>query len=196
MNKPTVIVLAAGTSSRMGSENKLLLDYRGLPLIKHTVSAIIAAEPQELIVVTGFEEQLVTQALAGLRMKTVYNPDFQKGMTSSIQAGVQQASGNGYMICLGDMYAISSDQYRSMMDFFQMQLQQDEQCICLPAYRETKGNPVIFSAAYRDEILRNTDPEGCKSIVQQNRSHVKHIEFTSDHILKDVDTPEEYRSIS
>ena len=94
------IVLAAGSSRRMG-KNKLLLPYKGRPLLAYVVGNILAAKLGSVIVVTGHEAELIGEALKGLPVKLVHNPRYEEGMTSSIQTGVAAAAdGEGYMICL------------------------------------------------------------------------------------------------
>lgn len=193
MNNPSAIVLAAGTSSRMGAPNKLLLDFNGMPLVRHVVARIIAGNPSETIVVTGHQQDEVREALAGLPVSFVHNPDFEQGMTSSIKAGVAPATGTGFMICLSDMYAMSPASYSELMAFFLARLATDPLSICLPFYHGERGNPVIFSSAFRDEILSHPEPEGCRKIVQDNAEHLYKLQITSPEILQDLDTPEDYQ---
>jgi molybdenum cofactor cytidylyltransferase len=193
MNNVSAIVLAAGTSSRMGAPNKLLLDFNGAPLVRHVVMRIVASSPFETIVVTGHQEEQVIQALAGLEVSFVHNSRFEEGMTSSIQAGVAVARGEGFMICLSDMYAMSAARYQELMEFFQEKLVDDKMTICLPFHDGKRGNPVIFSAGYRHEILSHPDPEGCRKIVQENSVHLQKLQTASSEILQDLDTPQDYQ---
>jgi molybdenum cofactor cytidylyltransferase len=193
MNNPSAIVLAAGTSSRMGAPNKLLLDFDGIPLVRHVVTRIVASEPFETIVVTGHQYVDVKNALTGLNVTFVHNPDFEQGMTSSIKAGVAIAKGTGFMICLSDMYALPSVRYRELMEFFLAKLTKDDFSICLPFYKGERGNPVVFSSAFREAILRHAEPEGCRKIVQDNAEHLYKLNITSSEILQDLDTPDDYQ---
>ena len=193
MNNPSAIVLAAGTSSRMGTPNKLLLDFNGVPLVRHVVMRILDSNPYETIVVTGYQEEQVMKSLAGLDLSFVHNPRYEQGMTSSIQAGVAVARGEGFMICLSDMYAMNAERYKELMQFFMKRLPDDELTICLPFYEGKRGNPVIFSTAFREEILNHQDPEGCRKIVQDNSAHLYKLQMASPEVLKDLDTPEDYR---
>jgi molybdenum cofactor cytidylyltransferase len=193
MNNPSAIVLAAGTSSRMGTPNKLLLDFNGVPLVRHVIKEIIESKPFETIVVTGHEEREIRQALTGLDLMFVHNPDFEQGMTSSIKAGVALAKGTGFMICLSDMYALSAIHYSELISFFLSRLATDKLSICLPFYKEERGNPVIFSAAFREQILSHPEPEGCRKIVQHNAKHLYKLQMASPEILQDMDTPDDYQ---
>ncbi|MEO5995883.1 MAG: nucleotidyltransferase family protein [Chitinophagaceae bacterium] len=191
----TAIVLAAGLSTRMGINNKLLLYYRNKTVIANIVESILDAGIKDIIVVTGHEADLVKYVLATFPVKFEHNPRYAEGMTTSIQQGINAARGNGYMICLSDMLTITATEYTFLRDAFEETLSIDSKCICLPRYRNEIGNPVIFSAFYREAILQNQQPEGCKNIVQSNKEHLFYLEMDTSHILNDFDYPEEYQKL-
>ena len=95
----TAIQIAAGLSSRMRGPNKLLQEVgEGKTLVQHTFGELIASFVDEVIVVTGRDTDLVSYELRALsdensehRTSLVFNPDFEKGMTTSIQAGLKLA---------------------------------------------------------------------------------------------------------
>lgn len=191
----TAIVLAAGYSRRMG-RNKLLLTYKGRPLLAHVVECILAAKVGRVVIVTGFEADLVTSTVTGMDVQIVHNPDHEKGMTSTIQAGVAAADGEGYMICLSDMPYISPGEYKVLRNAFHQQYAKDKACIIQPSYDNQIGNPVTFSAAWRQDILDNTDPEGCKNIVRRHQENVYRVEMLTPAILQDIDWQDDYDRLS
>jgi molybdenum cofactor cytidylyltransferase len=191
----SALVLAAGTSQRMGTQNKLLLPYRDTTILAWTVGNLLAAGLEEVIVVTGHEEAAVRETIAGLPIHIVYNPAYATGMTSSIREGVRRARGSGYMICLSDMVLITPEEYAFLKKAFEIRYEQDSRCICVPEYQGQKGNPVLFSSFYREAILEHTPPEGCKEIVRSHPEHIHRIEMPTDHVLKDIDHPEDYRAL-
>ena len=192
----SAIVLAAGSSKRMGSINKLLLPYKSKTVLATVAENIIASGIKEIIAVVGYESEKVKEALADLPVLFAENREYEKGMTTSIQKGVLHATGNGYMICLTDMATITAEEYAFMKNNFDEQIQINPKCICLPRYKNEKGNPVIFSAYYREAILQHKDPEGCREIVQSNKEHVYWIEMNDAHILEDLDYPEDYEKLN
>src|SRR4051812_43563463 len=103
----SAIVLAAGLSQRMGNINKLLLKYNGKTIIETTLENILASEVDEVIVVTGYEDEKVKDVMKLLPVTITYNEDYAKGMTTSIQCGIEGAKESGYMICLADMFMIT-----------------------------------------------------------------------------------------
>jgi len=191
----TSILLAAGSSRRMGDSNKLLLPYKGSTILAATAEQILSSGIGELIVVTGHQAAAVEQALSHLPVRFAHNPLHEEGLTSSIRAGVLLAEGQGYMICLSDMVLITSEEYTLLRQTFETHCSRDERCILQPVYRGEKGNPVIFSSFYRDAILQHGEKEGCKEIVRSHSDHLYTVDMPADHVLRDLDYPDEYRAL-
>lgn len=204
----SVIVLAAGLSRRMGKANKLLLPLGEKTIVETTLSNIIAAELGETLVIVGHEAEAVRfqisdvgfQVLgvnlenANFQGQIVTNPRYEMGMTTSIQTGVAAANADslGYMICLSDMPFITPAEYGYLKNEFLTHLATDKQAIVQPVFKEKRGNPTIFSAFYKKDIVTLTYTEGCKPIVQNNKNHVYLVEMPTDTVLRDIDVKEEY----
>ncbi len=189
----SAIVLAAGLSTRMGGVNKLLLPFKGKTVIVTVVENIINSGIEEVIVVTGNNADKVQNLIKHLPVKIIYNDDFKKGMTSSIQKSVSIAQGDSFMICLGDMPFVTHEDYLQISIFFKKQRQLNEACICIATHKNKRGNPVIFSSFYKEAILTHTDMEGCKEIISTNKLNVYNVEMKCENILKDIDTVDDYK---
>jgi molybdenum cofactor cytidylyltransferase len=188
----SAILLAAGSSRRMGASNKLLLPWQGHTIVASTATNLLAAGLHEIIVVTGFEAPAIVDALKGLPLQFIHNPAYEEGMTSSIRAGVRQATGSGYMVCLADMVMISPTEYAHLASAWEKRYTLDDHCIGVPEYQGQKGNPVILPATLRENILSHPEKEGCRDLVRLHHPHHLHIPMPTDHILKDIDRPEDY----
>ncbi len=185
-------MLAAGASSRMGAVNKLLLPLGESTVLEQTLAAALASEADEVWVVTGHESERVEAVLQPLGVRIVYNPTYEKGMTSSIQAGVRVSGTNtgAYLICPGDMPYLKPAHINLLIRQFNSK--NDQPCILAPVYNGKRGHPVLFSKHFHDEILAHDDPDGCKSIIQRHAGQLMLIEIENDGILHDIDTPEAY----
>jgi len=192
----SAIVLAAGLSKRMGNSNKLLLPYRHSTVIEATINNILAAGIEDVIVVTGYENDKINDVIKHLPVTIVDNPSYHQGMTTSIQKGVLHAKGNGFMICLSDMIMIEPAEYALLINTFEQQVRLNKKVICIPRYENEKGNPVIFSAYYKEMILAHTDMEGCKTIVQANKEYICWVDMPTNHVLIDMDYPEDYEKLN
>ena len=195
--KVSAILLAAGESRRMGAANKLFLEVGGKSMIQTTLDALSESPAAEIIVVSNPENDARFDDCIRAKFHIVINPDFQRGMTTSIQKGIKQAAGDadGYMICMSDQPFLSSAEYASLIEGFSAAIPADPSCILVPVYLEEKGNPVIFSSKYREEILAHPKMEGCKEILQKNREHVVRQAMPTNAILRDIDTPEDYSQV-
>jgi molybdenum cofactor cytidylyltransferase len=191
----TAIVLAAGLSTRMGKQNKLLLSFGKKTVIETVSQNLIAAGLPEIIVVTGHEADTVKEKLAHLSVNVIYNAAYEEGMTTSIQAGVSVAKGDGYMICLSDMPLIKAEEYALIKEAFERQNTVNERGICIPRFANEKGNPVVFSAYYKQAILDHKDMEGCRQIIQENKENITWVDIGSKSVLKDMDTFVSYQEI-
>lgn len=193
----TAIVLAAGMSRRMGGENKLLLPFGDQTMLETTLGNILASGVEEVVVVAGHEAERISALLQNRPVKVTFNADYANGMTTSIQAGIRAASPDteGFMICLSDMPLIRAATYRTLADAFFQNKRTDERVIVQPFFENMSGNPVIFSAFYKNDLLALDFPEGCKPVVQANREFVTRVNTDTDAVLRDADTPAAFEAI-
>lgn len=216
----TAIVLAAGLSRRMGKKNKLLLKIDAQTLIEKVVANVLQSKAEEVIVVLGHEAVKVQHILKDKSVKMIKNAMYQLGMTTSIQEGVRAASkeSKGYMIVLGDLVNIEVEELNLLIDTFQNSLEEKDENkvevemeensehqqiienekqnlfspIVVPLFEGKRGNPVIFSHHYKEAILQHSNMNGCKGIIEANLDSVVTVEMPNNHVLKDIDTPEDY----
>lgn len=188
MAKVAAIVLAAGLSRRMGSQNKLFLPIRGKDMIAWTMDAVLSSEANHIMLVASKLSMPKLAGWASERVHLVENQAHETGMTSSIQAGVGATSADGYIICLGDQPTVRATTYNQLIQTFKA----NPDSIILPYHDGQKGNPVIFPQRHRSAILHHQEPEGCKSIVQDNMDHVIKVQVEDPGVLIDIDTDADY----
>jgi len=193
---PTIsaIVLAAGSSSRMHGAHKLLKPFRSKTILEEVLSQLKAASPDEIIVVTGHQQEAIAACCSSYISQVLFNERFEHGMTSSIQKGLTGVSpySKGYMIVLGDMPLIAAATYQAVMESFKNQFHLDHKTIIIPTIDGVWGHPKVFSTYYKHAIEQHLDPEGCKQIIRENKSHVLEIALKDRGILIDIDTPTDY----
>jgi molybdenum cofactor cytidylyltransferase len=188
----TAIVLAAGTSSRMGERNKLLLSWSGKRMVEVVVDALVVGGCEEVVVVVGHQREAVAAALAGKRVRMVDNPHYAEGLSTSIRAGIDAAGagGAGYLFALGDMPGLKAATVAALRRAFAAL---GEQAIVVPTRCGRRGNPVVFSPAYGAELGGLSGDVGARSLLAKYSSCVVELEVDDDGILIDVDTPDAYR---
>lgn len=189
--KLSAIILAAGMSTRMGTENKLLLKHKNTTLLNETILQLSNTSGiNEIIIVLGHEADLVRQHIQNKQIKTVVNEKYETGQTSSIQSGVLATSEEavGYMICLGDMPFIQAKDYEALIQFWHLS---EKGSIIRPWVDDKPGHPVIFDVVYKEDILSETYADGCRSVISNNKKNYIKFESANRRYLVDIDTPDD-----
>ena len=180
------VVLAAGRSTRMGPQNKLLADIGGKPMVRHTVEAALASRAAPVVVVTGHMAAEVAAALNGLDVMLAANPDYATGLASSLKAGLRALQGkqDGILVLLGDMPYIERGHIDRLIEAF------SPDAIVVPTHDDRIGNPILWPARYFPELLHLEGDAGAKRLVGTHAAHLRKIDLATDAIFVDVDTPE------
>ncbi len=183
------IVLAAGRSSRMRGPNKLLADFRGKPLVRRAAEAALASKASTVIVVTGHDEIAVRNALQGLDVRFVQNPDYAEGLSTSLKAGIRALDENitGAIICLGDMPGVSGALIDKLIAGYEPAR---GALIVVPSRNGHRGNPVLWSRRFFHEIMKLEGDMGARKLASTYAEGVAEIEVEDDSAFFDIDTPE------
>ena len=189
------IVLAAGLSSRMGS-NKLLAMVGGKPLVRHAVEAALASAAQQVIVVTGNGANEVKRAIAPLAPLFVENPDYSSGLSSSLKCGLGHvpADCDGALVLLGDMPGVSASLLDKLIAAFDPS---EGRAICVASRHGKRGNPVLWARRFFPDMQALEGDVGARHLIGQNAELVCEVEAEDDGPLTDIDTPQmlaEYRA--
>lgn len=194
MAKVAAVFLAAGLSSRMGDQNKMLLSFNNTNILNHSLKQVIESYAFEVNVVCNNLTLSKVEYQNHPKVKVYENPNYKSGMTSSIQVGVKHSNENadGFMVCLGDMPLLNPSDFNTLIEAFNTAFEKDPNAIVVPFYEGKKANPVIFSKAYKQNILNHSAPEGCKEIVQANKPHLTIVNVDFEGFMRDIDVPEDY----
>ncbi|RIY03645.1 4-diphosphocytidyl-2C-methyl-D-erythritol kinase [Aureimonas flava] len=182
------LVLAAGRSSRMGGPNKLLARFDGLPLVRRTVDTALASRACGVTVVTGHMAEAVEEALAGAAIRTIRNPRYAVGLSTSLAAGFQAVAGgcDGILVLLADQPLLSTADLDRMIAAFDPA---GVGSIVLATDGGKRGNPVILSTRFASAVAALEGDVGARSIVQAHADLIREVEIGRAASL-DVDTPE------
>lgn len=183
------IVLAGGTSSRVGRP-KQLLDLGGRPLLQHALDHAAGAGLDELVVVLGHAADQVSAAVTlppGARV--VVNPDYATGQASSLRAGLAAASPDteAAIILLGDMPGMRPGDIRSVADAFR----RGAGPVVQARYRGTPGHPVLFARTLWPDLLAVEGDVGAREIIKAHPDWVTRVDIDAD-LPPDLDTLEDY----
>lgn len=182
------IVLAAGGSTRMG-EAKQVLEVDGAPLVRRAAAAALDAGCAPVAVVLGGRAAQVVAALRGLGVVVVVNPDWQRGIGSSIAIGiacVERSDAGAALVTLADQPLVGPATLRRLL----AARHHARQPIAASRYAGTIGVPASFARAFFP-LLRDLDgAQGCKPLLRAHASEVVLVDCPEAEL--DVDTPEDY----
>lgn len=188
--KINLILLAAGNSKRFNG-NKLLAIYKEKPIYMHIVNNVLKLEVNKIICVTQYEE--IKEALLNTNINVVMNENSSLGVSSSIKLGINfDKNADGYMFMVCDQPFISIETLNSLIDNF---INGDKGIVCV-GYGDNKGNPVIFSKRYVNELLSLEGDNGGKRILKGHLNDLNIVNVDSAIELVDIDTQEELGKIT
>src|SRR5262249_21763741 len=132
------VVLAAGTSSRMGA-NKLLVEIGDKPMIRRVAETTIASSADPVIIVTGNGGDAVKAVLQDCDVQLVHNADFTCGLNTSLKHGLRALPEDcdGALIVLGDMPDVDTALIERLIAAFDPA---DGRAICVATRGGKRGN--------------------------------------------------------
>lgn len=188
-NRVTAIVLAAGQSHRMGNKNKLLLKIDDCPMIGHVAKTLNESCLDEIIVVTGFEAEQIRNVLNSYDFRFVDNPGYEQGLSTSLIAGLRcvDEMTDAVVICLGDMPMVTSTGIKQLINEFNPEAGHE---ICVPTYEGKRGNPILWSRRFINEMLQLEGDVGAKHLLFSYDDVVHEVSMQDSGVLIDFDTEE------
>ena len=186
------ILLAAGTSTRMG-RNKMLLDLGGETVLRRAARGAIDGGLCPLIVVLGSEAECAERALGGLECRLVLNPHFESGMTSSMHRGLAAlpTTATAAMVLLADMPFVTAGMIGAMVRRYH----ETAAHLVISDYEGVNAPPMIYDKHLFGE-LRATHGDRCgRQVVQRHRDQAEILRWPAS-ALADLDVPEDYERLT
>jgi CTP:molybdopterin cytidylyltransferase MocA len=190
------ILLAAGSGSRMGHRPKSLLELGGIALIRRQIIALSGAGVDELVVVLGHHAERIAQAVQEFPVTVVRNPDPDAGQVSSLRIGLQALSPkiDTVLVALADQPLINSQDINDLIGAYKKRPQGSQ--VVQPEVDGQPGNPVMFSAEVREQILAGEANIGCKQWQSAHPQDVYRWATPNTRYRTDVDTPEDIEALA
>lgn len=177
-----IVVLAAGSSSRMEARHKLLELVADRPVIAWAVAAALRTGADPVIVVTGHRAPEV-EAVLPAGAEAIRNPDYMTGLSSSLRVGLESLPPDidAAAIALGDMPCLRAAHYQALIAAW------TPGAIVVPTWASRLGNPVLWSAEFFGAMCALGGDRGARSILEDHREAVREVPAPDDAILIDVD---------
>lgn len=188
-----IIILAAGNSSRLG-QPKQLLRYKDTTFLEYIIGEASVIKEAAVIVVTGANHELIEKEIDASKIKIAFNPDWESGMSSSINTGLNKALQlfpeiEKCILAVCDQPFVSHSIFENLITEYH----KTKKGIVASAYAETVGTPVLFAKEYFNELLRLKGQEGAKKIINRFLEDTASIPFEKGNI--DIDTEEDYNKL-
>jgi molybdenum cofactor cytidylyltransferase len=187
-----IIILAAGSSSRMGSPKQQLV-FQQETLLQHAIKAATGIQDAVVIVVVGANQEVITPGINEETILVVNNLNWEEGMASSIKKGIESlevySEVDSALLMLCDQPFVTSALLQQMI---QLKTESDSPIVAC-AYRETIGAPVLFDISQFPELSTLQGQEGAKKVIFKHQDKVQVLPFENGGI--DIDTPEDYQRL-
>jgi molybdenum cofactor cytidylyltransferase len=188
------VVLAAGTSSRYGAENKLTATVEGEPVVTRATRTLVESSLDGVTVVVGHEAELVREALSEFDVTIRVNEHYSAGQSTSLRAGITDASDRGAdaaLIALGDMPWVTTRTVDLLVDAYRYGIAN----ILAAAYEGERGNPTLFGAEYFETLADIEGDVGGRELLTESGEAVG-IETDDPGVRQDIDRPADLRDES
>jgi molybdenum cofactor cytidylyltransferase len=184
--RAVAVVTAAGSAERFGGK-KLLAPVNGEPLLDHTIRSLLDGGVTEVIVVVSADTRRElardVSAMNDARVRVLENADPSRGMFSSIQIGVAEATGDALLVLPGDMPFVRSETVRAVIAKYR-----ERPAIVSPRYNGKRGHPVVMPLTLRDEIAVTAPTANLHDVIHHHQDERVDLEVDDAGVNRDVDT--------
>lgn len=185
------VILAAGMSRRMGYP-KPLLPFQGKFLLEHVLISCLDSLLDHVFLVLGYEAQRILAAMGPKlnhpRLTIILNPEYAKGLSTSLRAGLRGAVRfPSVMFLLGDQPKVNPNLIDCMIQRFWASGKE----ICVPVYQGKRGNPVLIGRRLYGVLMTIEGDIGAREVIASNPENVLEVEVFNSDLLRDMDTFED-----
>jgi molybdenum cofactor cytidylyltransferase len=187
-----IIILAAGNSSRMGSSKQMLSIGNGT-LLEHTVDCALASGISKIVVVLGAKAEDHQRILVGRWVDVLVNPDWERGMGSSLKVGMEQVLKHdegirAIMVLVCDQPLLTARHINTLASEYT----RTKSKAVASLYKGVYGVPAIFDRCLFSELMAVDDQTGARSILKNSENSIGSIIFEGGEV--DLDTREDYQN--
>lgn len=169
-----ILILAAGSSSRLGRP-KQLVSFNNTNLLNHTIAEALKVDSANVYLVLGCDSQQIKKTIKS-DLPVFIHSKWKQGFGSSVAFGVQQIQDSPYeaiIISVCDQPFLRKENFDNLLSMFE----KGEKSIVISRYKNGNGPPTLFSKEFKDELLTLKGDQGAKGIVMSHKSNVGIVNF-------------------
>jgi len=175
------VILASGASTRFGHSKMLYQLDEGISILAKTID-IYRAIFDQVHVVVRHDDRALIQLVEQQGANGIINVNSEQGLSQSIIAGIKGVrQPKAWLFALGDMPYVSSETVRSLV------LRALVNEIVVPRTRIGNGNPIVFGAHFKNQLLDLTGDVGAKHLLKLNAQHVSFYDCQDTGVHHDID---------
>ena len=187
------ILLAAGQSKRLKSENKLIKLYKNKPLINYSLNVLTKSKVNKIIIVLGHQHKELKKIIKkNKKIIFTYNKNYKKGMASSIKIGLKKISKNdkGFIVAQSDMPFVKQSDINKIC----RSINSKKFLVHALKYKNRVGNPIGFDSSLIKKFKNIKGQFGAKFMVKRLKNRTNFIKTKSIKSFKDFDKASDFRS--
>ena len=185
------ILLAAGKSKRLKSENKLIKNFKNKPLINHSLLTLVKSKVDKIVIVLGYQDKEVRKVIKkNKKIIFVLNKKFRLGMSSSINAGLKKISkkDKGFIIVQSDMPFIKTSDINKIYNSISKKIH----LVHALKFKTKIGNPIGFDSSALAKFKKMKGDVGAKFMVKRLKNNTNFIKVLSKRVFKDLDLKKDF----
>ena len=189
------VILAAGNSTRMGKDNKLLKNIGDAPLIRNTVIEMLRSDLDNCSIVLGYQSDKVADVIKDLNINLILNPLWKEGQASSLKAAINtlDSTYSDILIMLGDLPGIKSGHINRIIEEHLLTNNRRSK-ITIPSFKGQKGNPVIWGKSFFYDLSNLDGDVGGRTLFSEHPAAINLLEMDDPWVVTDTDTPEDFEN--
>lgn len=170
---------------------KQVMQVHGRPMLEDVLEVFRQSKVDRILVILGSHEKEIKKKVKFVNEEIVFNPEYEKGMGSSLKVGLEAAEGaDAVIVALADQPMLRVGTIDRLINAYL----RSRAPVVAPVYDGIRGNPVLFDRTLFPQIMRIHGDVGAKTVIEKNKGSLLEVPVEDEGVVVDIDTPADYNS--